>query len=42
MRWLLEVYSHVVGESQRKAVEKVAEILAPVGPKGDALGKWIQ
>lgn len=41
-RITLEVYSHVVGESQRKAVERVAEILAPVGPKGDALGKWIQ
>ena len=41
-RITLEVYSHVVGESQRKAVERVAEILAPVGPKLDAVGEWIQ
>ncbi len=41
-RITLEVYSHVVGESQRKAVERVAEIVAPVGPKSDAAGEWIQ
>ncbi len=41
-RITLEVYSHVVGESQRKAVERVAEIVAPVGPKSDVAGEWIQ
>jgi integrase len=41
-RITLEVYSHVVGDSQRNAVEKVAEIVAPIGPKSDASGKWIQ
>jgi integrase len=41
-RITLEVYSHVVPESQRKAVEKLAEILDPVGPKSDNPGEWIQ
>ena len=41
-RITLEVYSHIVGESQRSAVERVAEILAPIGPKSDAMGEWIQ
>ncbi len=41
-RITLEVYSHVVGESQRNAVEKVAEVLAPIGPKQNDSGKWIQ
>jgi integrase len=41
-RITLEVYSHVVPESQRKAVEKVAEILDPIGPKSDNPGEWIQ
>ena len=41
-RITLEVYSHVIPESQRKAVEKVAEILDPIGPKSDNPGEWIQ
>ena len=41
-RITLEVYSHVIGESQRNAVEKVAEILAPIGPKQNDSGEWIQ
>jgi integrase len=40
-RVTLEVYGHVVGESQRKAVERVAEILAPVGPKTNDSEQWI-
>ena len=34
-RITLEVYSHVVGESQRSAVEKVAELLGPIGPEAE-------
>lgn len=41
-RITLEVYSHVVGESQRNAVERVARILAPIGPKQNDSGEWIQ
>jgi integrase len=41
-RITLDVYSHVIGESQRLAVEKVAEILAPIGPKQNDSGEWIQ
>jgi integrase len=41
-RITLEVYSHVVGESQRNAVEKVAEIVAPIGPEQNESGEWIQ
>jgi len=41
-RITLEVYSHVVGESQRNAVERVAEILAPIGPKQSESEEWIQ
>jgi integrase len=41
-RITLEVYSHVVGDSQRLAVEKVAEVLAPIGPKSDDHEEWIQ
>jgi len=38
----LGVYSHVVGDSQRNAVEKLAAILNPNGPKSEADGEWIQ
>jgi integrase len=38
----LGVYSHVVGDSQRKAVEKLASILRPNAPKSEPDGKWIQ
>jgi hypothetical protein len=41
-RITLEVYGHVVGESQREAVERVAKILAPIGPKTNASEQWIQ
>jgi integrase len=41
-RITLAVYSHVIGESQRIAVEKVAEILRPNAPKSEGLGTWIQ
>lgn len=41
-RITLEVYSHVIGESQRIAVERVAEIVAPIGPKQEVTGEWIQ
>ena len=41
-RITLEVYGHVVGESQRQAVDRVAEILAPIGPKTDESEQWIQ
>ena len=41
-RITLEVYSHVVGESQRKAVDRVAEVLDLVGPKSVVAGEWIQ
>jgi len=41
-RITLEVYSHVIGESHRIAVDKVAELLDPIGPKQDCSGEWIQ
>ena len=41
-RITLAVYSHVVGESQRKAVDKVAEVLDLVGPKSQVSDEWIQ
>ena len=41
-RITLEVYSHVIGESQRDAVEKVVEIPRLDAPKQGASGEWIQ
>jgi integrase len=41
-RITLGVYGHVIGESQRNAVEKVAELLAPNGPKSASPGELIQ
>lgn len=41
-RVTLGIYSHVIGESQRDAVEKIAAVVDPSGPKGKAIGKWIQ
>jgi integrase len=41
-RITLEVYSHVVPDSQRKAVEKVAEILDLIGPNSEDAREWIQ
>lgn len=36
------IYSHVIGESQRKAVERIALMLDPSGPQQKSIGKWIQ
>lgn len=41
-RMTLGVYSHVIGESQRNAVEKIARILDPCGPQEKANSKWVQ
>ena len=41
-RITLGIYAHVIDESQRKAVDRVAEVLDPVGPKMEPSGEWIQ
>ena len=41
-RITLGVYGHVIGDSQRNAVEKVANLLAPNGPKSVFSGDLIQ
>ncbi len=41
-RITLGIYSHVVGDSQRNAVEKLAAILRPNAPKSKPDGEWIQ
>jgi integrase len=41
-RITLGIYSHVVGSSQRDAVEKLAAILRPNAPKLRPDGEWIQ
>jgi integrase len=41
-RVTLEIYSHVIGESQRNAVEKIALMLDPSGPQQKSIGTWIQ
>jgi integrase len=41
-RITLGIYSHVVGNSQRDAVEKLAAILRPNAPKLGPDGEWIQ
>jgi integrase len=41
-RITLGVYGHVIGDSQRNAVEKVANLLAPSGPKSVVSGELIQ
>ena len=41
-RITLGIYSHVVGDSQRDAVEKLAAILRPSAPKSGPDGEWIQ
>jgi integrase len=41
-RITLAVYSHVIGDSQRSAVEKVADILRPNAPKFENSGEYIQ
>jgi integrase len=41
-RITLGIYSHVVGNSQRDAVEKLAAILRPNAPKSKSDDEWIQ
>ncbi|HTQ59991.1 MAG TPA: site-specific integrase [Candidatus Solibacter sp.] len=41
-RVTLAIYSHVIGDSQRNAVEKVAELLRPNAPKSEGAGQYIQ
>jgi integrase len=41
-RITLGIYGHILGEAQRNAVEKVAEVLRPTAPKSEEAGKWIQ
>ena len=41
-RITLGIYSHVVGNSQRDAVEKLATILRPNAPKLQSEDEWIQ
>ena len=38
----LGAYGHVIGDSHRTAVEKVANLLAPSGPKSEFSGELIQ
>lgn len=40
-RVTLGVYAHIIGDSQRKAVERVSEVLAPLGPALQPSGEWI-
>jgi len=41
-RITLDIYSHVIPDSQRSAVERVAELLRPNAPKSQEAGEWIQ
>ena len=41
-RITLEVYSHVIGDSQRDAVDRLADNLRLNAPKDDSSGDWIQ
>lgn len=41
-RVTLGIYSHVIGDSHRNAVEKIAAVLDPSGPKEKANSKWVQ
>jgi hypothetical protein len=41
-RITLGVYSHIIGDSQRDAVDKVGEILRPTAPKLRSCGEYIQ
>jgi integrase len=42
LRITLGIYSHIIGDSQRNAVEKVAEILRLNTPNREKSGEWIQ
>lgn len=41
-RVTIGIYSHVIGDSHRNAVEKIAAVLDPSGPKGKANSLWVQ
>ena len=41
-RVTLAIYSHVIGDSQRVAVEKVAELLRPNAPNSGSEGQYLQ
>lgn len=41
-RVTLAIYSHVIGDSQRTAVEKLAALLRPNAPKSESEGQYIQ
>lgn len=41
-RVTLGIYTHVIGESQRKTIEKIAVVLDPSGPQGEINTKWIE
>jgi integrase len=41
-RITLGIYGHVIGDSQRNAVDKVGEILRPFAPKSEKTGEYIQ
>ena len=41
-RVTLGVYGHVIGDSQRDAVDKVGEFLRPSAPKSEISGEYIQ
>jgi integrase len=41
-RITLGIYGHVIGDSQRDAVDKVGEILRPLAPKLEKSGEYIQ
>lgn len=41
-RITLGVYGHAIGDSQRSAVERVAQILRPDAPNFEPTGEWIQ
>lgn len=41
-RITLEAYAHIIGDSQRDAVDKVGEILRPLAPKLEKCGEYIQ
>ncbi|HXW55542.1 MAG TPA: site-specific integrase [Candidatus Cybelea sp.] len=41
-RVTLGIYSHVIGESHRNAVEKIAVVLDPSGPQEQIISKWVQ
>ncbi len=41
-RTTLGIYGHVVGDSQRNAVEKVAQLLRLDAPKSGKSSEWIQ